>query len=161
VYPSAGWNPTAALTPAVVEEVTRAARAAARARRLPQGEFGVEAAVLRVSAALGVAGPPPTVVARPEPPPEPPTIIVAPNIVVESPPATVVVHTIEREPLLTRWGFDPVYGGTVLFAPIRRGPRSGPIPERITPLSSPAGRLHGPAVPPRPAPGPFRRPPVF
>jgi hypothetical protein len=161
VYPSAGWNPTAALTSAVVDEVTRAARAAARARRLPQGEASVEASVLRVASTLGVAGPPPTVIA--EPAPAPPTIVVAPNIVVESPPQqTVVVHTIERErePVLTRYGWDPAFGGGIPFAPIQSGP-PGPIPDRITPLSSPAGRLHGPAVPPRPGPQPFRRPVTF
>lgn len=158
VYPSSGWNPTATLTSAVVDEVTRAARAAARARRLPQGEASVEATVLRISAGLGVAGPPPTVVAEPEP--APPTVVVAPNIVVEAPPATVVVHTIERqrEPVFTHYGFDAAFGDGVLFAPIRRGPVPGPIPDRITPLSNPAGRLHGPLVPPRPGLGPFRRP---
>ena len=163
IYPSAGWNPTVTLTYPVVEEVTRAARSAARGRRLPQSEAGVEAAVLRVSAGLGVAGPPPTVVAESPPAPAPPTIIVSPNIVVESPPSTVVVQTIERQrdPVLTRYGFDPAFGNGVPFAPIRRGPIPGPIPDRITPLSSPAGRLHGPAVPPRPAPGPFRRPLTF
>jgi hypothetical protein len=159
-YPSAGWNPAAALTPAIVDEVVRAARAAARARRLPQGEVAVEAAVLRVASGLGVAGPPPTAVVE-APPPEP-TIVVAPNIVVEAPPPTVVVHTVERErtPVLTRWGWDPAFVDGVPFAPIARG-RPGPIPDRITPLSNPAGHLHGPAVPPRPRLGPFQRPPAF
>ncbi len=159
IYPSAGWNPTAALTSAVVDEVTRAARAAARGRRLPQSEASAESAVLRVATSLGVAGPPPTAVA--EAPPT--TIVVAPNIVVESPPQqTVVVHTIERErgPVLTRWGWDPAFVGGVPFAPIPSGP-PGPIPDRITPLSNPAGHLHGPAVPPRPGPQPFRRPVTF
>ncbi len=163
VYPSVGWNLNATLTSAVVEEVTRAARAAARARRLPQGEASVEAAVLRVASGLGVAGPPPTVIAEPAPA-APPTVIVAPNIVVESPPQqTVVVHTIERErqPMLTRYGwYDPTFGGGIPFAPIQSR-KHGPIPDRITPLSSPAGRLHGPAVPPRPGLQPFRRPPTF
>jgi len=161
VYPSTGWNPNAALTSVVVDEVTRAARAAARARRLPQGEASVEASVLRVAANLGVAGPPPIVVAEPEPPP--PTIVVAPNIVVESPPQqTVVVHTIERErePILTGYGWDPAFGGGIPFSPIPSGP-PGPIPDRITPLSNPAGRLHGPAVPPLPRLQPFRRPPTM
>jgi hypothetical protein len=160
VYPSAGWSPAAALTPAIVDEVVRAARAAGRGRRLPQGEAAVEAAVLRVASSLGVAGPPPTAVA--EAPPAEPTIVVAPNIVVESPPSTVVVHTVEREPapVLTRWGWDPAFVGGVPFAPIVRG-RSGPIPDRITPLSNPAGHLRGPAVPPRPRLGPFQRPPAF
>jgi hypothetical protein len=161
VYPSIGWSPNAALTSAVVDEVTRAARAAARARRLPQGEASVEASVLRVASNLGIAGPPPTVIA--EPPPAPPTIVVAPNIVVESPPQqTVVVHTIERErePFLTRYGWSPAFGGGIPFAPIQSRPL-GPIPDRITPLSSPAGRLHGPAVPPRPGLQPFRRPLTF
>jgi len=161
IYPSAGWSPSASLTTAVVDEVTRAARAAARARRLPQSEASAEAAVLRVASGLGIAGPPPTAIE--EPPPAPPTIIVAPNITVESPPQqTVVVHTIERrpEPVLT-YGFDPFLGGGIPFAPIPGGPVAGPIPDRITPLSSPAGRLHGPAVPPRPGPQPFRRPVTF
>jgi hypothetical protein len=107
-----------------------------------------------------VAGPPATAVA--EAPPESPTIVVAPNIVVESPPSTVVVHTVERErePVLTRWGWDPAFTGGIPFAPIVGG-RPGPIPDRITPLANPAGHLHGPAVPPRPRLGPFRRPPTF
>ena len=160
IYPSAGWNPAAPLAPSVVDEVTRAARAAARARRLPQSEASAEASVLRVAAGLGVAGPPPTVVAEPPPPP---TVVVAPNIVVESPPQqTVVVHSVERErePVLTRWGWDPAFSGGIPFAPIPSGP-PGPIPDRITPLSNPAGHLHGPAVPPRPGPQPFRRPVTF
>jgi hypothetical protein len=163
VYPSTGWHPSATLTSAVVEEVVRAARAAARARRLPQAEGAAEAAVLRVSSSLGVAGPPPTVVAAPAPAPEPPTVIVAPNIVVEAPPSTVVVNNVERqrEPVLTQWGWDPGFGGGIPFAPIPNGRVAGPIPDRITPLSNPAGHLHGPAVPPRPRPGPFRRPPTF
>jgi uncharacterized protein DUF4124 len=163
VYPSAGWNPTAPLTTSVVEEVVRTARAAARARRLPQGEVAVEAAVLRVASGLGVAGPPPTAVVE-APPAPPPTIVVAPNIFVQPPAATVVVNTIERErePVLTRYGFDAAFfGDGVPFAPIPGGPIPGPIPDRITPLSSPAGRLHGPAVPPLPRLGPFRRPPTF
>jgi hypothetical protein len=161
IYPSVGWNPAGALTPVVVDEVTRAARTAARSRRLAFSEGGAEAAVLRVAASLGVPGPPPTVV---EPPPaREPTIVVAPNIVVESPPPTVVVNTIERrpDPMLTRYGFDwPVAGG-FLYAPIRGRSKPGPIPDRIVPLSSPAGRLRGPAVPSRPRPGPFQRPPVL
>jgi hypothetical protein len=162
IYPSAGWHPGATLTPAVVEEVTRAARAAARGRRLPQNEATVEASVLRVASALGVAGPPPS--APPAPPAAaPPTVVVAPNIVVEAPPReTVVVHTVERErpPVLTQWGWGAEFGGGIPFAPIPSGP-PGFIPDRINPLSSPAGRLHGPAVPPRPRPQPFRRPPTF
>jgi hypothetical protein len=163
VYPSTGWNPSAALTTAVVDEVTRGARAAARARRLQLGESSAEAAVLRVASGLGVATPPPAVVAPPEPVREAPTIVVAPNIVVESPPSTVVVHTIERErdPVLTRYGYDPLFGGGIPFAPIPGGPVPGPIPNRITPLSNPAGHLHGPAVPPMPRPGPFQRPVTF
>ena len=89
--------------------------------------------------------------------------MVAPNIVVESPPQqTVVVHSVERErePVLTRWGWDPAFSGGIPFAPIPSGP-PGPIPDRITPLSNPAGHLHGPAVPPRPGPQPFRRPVTF
>jgi len=162
IYPSAGWHPAGPLTPTIVEEVARAARAAARARRLPQAEASVEASVLRIAAGLGVAGPPPS--AAPEPAvAEPPTIVVAPNIVVEPPPQqTVVVHTVERErtPVLTHWGWDPGFGGGIPFAPIPSGPQ-GPIPDRITPLSNPAGHLRGPAVPPRPGPQPFRRPLTF
>ncbi len=163
VYPSAGWNPSAALSTAVVDEVMRGARAAARARRLPQSESSAEAAVLRVASGLGVATPPPSVTAPPEPVHEAPTIVVAPNIVVESPPSTVVVHTIERAapPMLTRYGYDPLFGGGIPFAPIPGGSVPGPIPNRITPLSNPAGHLHGPAVPPMPRPGPFRRPVTF
>ena len=162
IYPGIGWNPAATLTSAVVDEVTRSARAAARARRLPQGEASVEASVLRVATNLGVPGPPPTVVAAPAPPPEPPTVVVAPNIVVESPPTNVVVQNIEprSDPVLTRYGWDPLFGGGVPYAPIAPGP-PGPIPDRITPLSNPAGRLRGPAVPPRPGPQPFRRPLAF
>src|SRR5262249_13253633 len=113
IYPSAGWNPSAALTPAVVDEVTRSARAAARAHRLPQGEVSAEAAVLRVASGLGVAGPPPTAVAEaaPPPPPEPPTIVVAPNITVESPPQTVVIHERPPEPYLTNYGFGTAFLG--------------------------------------------------
>lgn len=130
VYPSAGWNPTAILTSSVVEEVTRAARSAARARRLPQGEAGAEAAVLRVSAGLGLAGPPPMVVIQPEPPAEAPTIVVAPNIVVEAPPPTVIIRTIERQndPVLTRYGFDAAFGGGVPFAPDSSSSDSRPHP---------------------------------
>jgi hypothetical protein len=118
--------------------------------------------VLRVAANLGVAGPPPTVVAAPAPPPEPPTVVVAPNIVVETPPTNVVVQNIQpqNDPFLTRYGWDPLYGGGVPYAPIAPGP-PGPIPDRITPLSNPAGRLRGPAVPPRPGLQPFRRPLAF
>jgi hypothetical protein len=163
IYPSTGWNPTATLTSAVVDEVTRAARAAARARRLPQGEASAEAAVLRVASGLGVAGPPPTVVAQPPPPPEPPTLIVAPNITVEAPPQqTVVVHEQAPEPYLSRWGFDPAFGGGVPFTPIfQNNAHQAPIPDRIPPLSNPAGHLNGPAVPPRPGIQPFQRPPAF
>ncbi len=162
IYPSAGWNPAATLTSAVMDEVTRAARAAARARRLPQSESTAEAAVLRVASGLGMAVPPPTVVAEPPPPPEPPTVIVAPNITVESPPQTVVIHERSPEPYLTRWGLDPIFGGGVPFTPIfNHNARHAPIPDRIPPLSNPAGHLTGPAVPPRPGIQPFRRPPGF
>jgi len=161
VYPSAGWNPAAALTTAVVDEVSRAARTAARARRLPQSEASAEAGVARVATGLGIAAPPPTVVAQPEPPPQP-NFVVAPNIVVEAPPPpTVIVQNVQPPPdaVLTRYGFDPLFQGGVPFAPIQSGP--GFVPERIIPLSNPAGHLHGPAVPPRPRPGPFQRPHQF
>lgn len=162
IYPSAGWNPSAALTPAVVDEVTRSARAAARAHRLPQGEVSAEAAVLRVASGLGVAGPPPTAVAEvPPPPPEPPTFVVAPNITVESPPPTVVIHERPPEPYLTTYGFDAAFlGGGVPFAPIFNQPR-GPLPPRIPPLSNPGGHLRGPLVQPLPGIPPFQHPPQF
>jgi Domain of unknown function (DUF4124) len=163
VYPSAGWNPAAVLTAAIVDEVARATRAAARAHRLPQSEASAEAAVLRVSNGLGVAGPPPIVIAEPEPPP-PPNLVVAPNIVVEAPPpANVVVQNVQPAPeaVLTRYGFDPLFNGGVPFAPIIPGRDLGPVPNRIVPLSNPAGHLNGPAVPPLPRPGPFQRPHGF
>jgi hypothetical protein len=89
-------------------------------------------------------------------------VVVAPNIVVESPPPSVVVQTIERvrEPVWAGWGWTPGFVGGVPYAPIPGAPL-GPIPDRITPLSNPAGHLRGPAVPPRPRPQPFRRPGAF
>ncbi len=58
IYPATGWHPGVSLTPAVVQEVVTATRAAARARRLTSSERAAEAAVLRIAAGLGVAGPP-------------------------------------------------------------------------------------------------------
>ena len=161
IYPSAGWNPAAPLTASVVDELARTARAAARSHRLNQSEGAAEAAVLRVSSGLGVAGPPPTIVAQPEPAADAPTVVVAPNIYVEAPPANVTVNAIQQAPppVLTGYGFDAAYANGIPFAPLP--PVAGPIPDRITPLSNPAGHLHGPAVPPRPRLQPFRRPPTF
>jgi hypothetical protein len=67
------------------------------------------------------------------------------------------------EAVLSRYGFDPLFNGGVPFAPIIPGGNvaPGPIPDRIIPLSNPAGHLNGPAVPPRPRPGPFQRPQQF
>ena len=160
IYPSRGWNSSATLTPAVTDEVVRAARAAARGHRLPQTEAAAEAAVLRISSGLGVAGPPPT--AEPEPrEPEPP-LVVTPNIIVAPPPPTVIVHTVEgpAPPVLTGYGFDTAFTGGVPFAAVIGGPAvTGPIPNRITPLSDPGGHLRGPLVQPLPPLQPFRRPP--
>jgi hypothetical protein len=162
IYPSTGWHPSAPLSSAVVAEVADATRTAARARRLQQSTVSAEAAVLRVAGGLGVAGPPPVAVAEPPPPAPAPQIIVAPNIVVEAPPpATVIVRHVAPEPprYLTRHYLSSFSYG-VPFAPIQ-GPRIvGPIPERITPLSSPAGRLHGPLVQPLQSRG-FTRPAGF
>jgi len=157
IYPAAGWNPQAALSTAVVQEVANAARAAARARRLRQSEFNAEAAVLHVSAGLGISGPPPIAVAEPAPPPPPaPPVIVAPNIIVEAPPP-VIVERREVQPVPVYSDY-PAFASGVPFAPLPFPPVLGPIPERITPLSNPAGRLHGPLVPPLRA-APFTRPP--
>jgi hypothetical protein len=151
IYPSIGWHPQAALSAAVVQEVVTATRAAARAHRLHQSEASAEAALLRVSSALGVAGPPPT--APPEPPPmQPaPSIVFAPNIVVEAAPPTVIVERHEPAPQAVLFGYPfgyPAFIGGVPFAPLPIPRVSGPVPERIPPLFSPAGRLHGPLVTP-------------
>jgi len=168
IYPSAGWNPTAVLSPSVVDEVVQATRAAARARRMRQSTASAEAAVLRVASALGIAAPPPTVVAEPEPPPEPaPPIVVAPNIVVEAPPAVVVY---EPAPDLASRVIDPTFAFGIPFATtVPAGPRPPGLPRgRIPPLDNPAGHLSGPVVEPlrgpvveplRPAP--FTRPRGF
>ena len=152
IYPSVGWHPQAALSPAVVQEVVTAARGAARAHRLHQPEASAEAAVLRVSSGLGVAGPPPTAPAEPPPmPPAAPPIVIAPNIVVEAPPATVIVERHEPAPQAVLFGYPfgyPAFIGGVPFAPLPIPRVLGPIPERIPPLSNPAGRLRGPLVAP-------------
>lgn len=159
IYPSGGWNPTAALTPGAVEDVARTTRAAARARRVPLSVGDAEAVVIAAADRLGVAAPAPTVVVEPPPPPEPePPLVVAPQVYVEVPPATVVIEQPEPGPYVTD-GYFPPYG--YLYAPIpeRRGRKNRePKPERIVPLSNPAGHLRGPAVPPMPGPGPFQRP---
>lgn len=153
IYPSMGWYPSAPLTPGIVQEVVTATRAAARARRLAQPEGSAEAAALRAASGLGIATPPPAV------PPEreaSPQIVVAPNIVVETPPQqTVVVNNVYPvpQPVLSDY---PTFAFGVPFAPIGPVP-FGPIPERIVPLSNPAGRLHGPLITPLRA-GPFQRP---
>jgi hypothetical protein len=151
IYPSTGWYPNAPLSPAVVQEVVTATRAAARARRLAQPEAGAEAAVLRIASSLGVATPPPT--ARPEP--APPPIVIAPNIVVEAPPATVVVQNIQPAPQTVLSNY-PTFAFGIPFAPLGPVP-IGPAPSRIVPLSDPGGRLHGPLITPL-RPGPFMRP---
>ena len=154
IYPSAGWDPAAALSTAAVEDVATAARAAARANRVRVSEVVAEAAVLRVSTALGVAAPPPVAVAEPEPPPPPAPIVVAPNILVEAPPPVIV----ERQAPVPVPVLDySTYAFGVPFASQPLPRVLGPIPDRITPLSNPAGRLHGPLVAPLRA-GPFTRP---
>jgi hypothetical protein len=152
-----GWNPQAALSSAVVQEVANAARAAARAHRLRQSEFNAEAAVLHVSAGLGISGPAPIAVAEPAPPPAAaPPVIVAPNIIVEAPPPVIVERReVQPAPLLSDY---PTFAYGVPFAPLPFPPVLGPVPARITPLSNPAGRLHGPLVP-QLRPAPFTRPP--
>ena len=149
IYPSVGWHPNAALSAAVVQEVVTAARTAARAHRLRQPEASAEAAVLRVSSGLGVAGPPPAAPAEPAPPSPAaaPPIVIAPNIIVEVPPPVVVVERHEPAPPAVLSGY-PTFANGVLFAPLSAPRVLGPIPERITPLSSPAGRLRGPLITP-------------
>ena len=151
IYPSTGWYPNAALSPAVVQEIVTASRAAARAHRLAQSEVSAEAVAIRIASSLGVATPPPQAV--PEPPPPP--VVVAPNIVVEVPPATVVVENIQSPPQTVLSSY-PTFAFGVPFAPLGPVP-VGPIPNRITPLSNPAGRLHGPLITPLRS-GPFSRP---
>jgi hypothetical protein len=157
IYPAAGWYPAASLLPAVVQEVVTATRNAARARRLAQPEVSAEAAALRVASALGVATPPPSALPEPAPPP-PPQILVAPNIVVQVPPPMVIVEHVHPapQPVLSDY---PTFAYGIPFAPLGPVP-VGPIPSRITPLSNPAGRLHGPLIEPL-KPGPFRRPLAF
>ncbi len=152
IYPSMGWYPAMTLSPAVVQEVVTATRAAGRGRRLGQSEVSAEAVVIRVATSLGVAAPPPQAV--PEPPPPPP-VVVAPNIVVEVPPPTVIVEHVlpAPQPVLSQY---PTFAFGIPFAPLPVAP-SGPIPDRIVPLSNPAGRLHGPLVTPLAA-RPFQRP---
>ncbi len=150
IYPSTGWYPNAALSAAVVQELVTTTRAAARAHRLAQPEASAEAAVLRIASSFGVAAPPP---AAPEPPPQ---VVVAPNIVVEAPPpATVIVNNVQQAPPPVLSAY-PTFGFGIPFAPLGPVP-VGPVPSRITPLSNPAGRLHGPLITPL-KPGPFRRP---
>ncbi|HEY2386900.1 MAG TPA: DUF4124 domain-containing protein [Candidatus Binatia bacterium] len=151
IYPSMGWYPNAPLSPAVVQEVVTATRTAGRARRLGQSEAGAEATAIRVASSLGVAAPPPQ--AEPEPPPPPP-VVVAPNIVVQAPPPTVIVeHVQPPQVVLSDY---PTFAFGIPFAPLPFNPNA-PIPDRIVPLSNPAGRLHGPLVPPLVSRG-FQRP---
>jgi hypothetical protein len=152
IYPSMGWYPATPLSPGVVQEVVTSTRAAARARRLAQPETSAEAAALRVASALGVATPPPAAVEPPSSPP--PAIVVAPNIVIEAPPV-VVVERVERPPPVVLSNY-PTFAFGIPFAPAPVVP-IGPVPERITPLSNPAGRLHGPLITPL-RPGKFSRP---
>jgi Domain of unknown function (DUF4124) len=152
VYPGVGWYPAATLLPAVVDEVTRATVAAARAHRLPQSPASAEASVLRTAEGLGVKGPPPSVVAEPLPPPPPPEpIVVAPNIIVEAPPPTVVVQ--EVAPAAASGYFigstDPAFAYGVPFRPFHPSPsRMAPLSPRIPPLSDPGGHLRGPVIEP-------------
>jgi hypothetical protein len=152
IYPSMGWYPTSPLSPAVVQEVVTTTRAAGRARRLAQSEASAEAAAIRVASSLGVAAPPPQAI--PEPPPPPP-IVVAPNIIVEAPPPTVIVEQIQPAPQVVLSDY-PTFAFGIPFAPLPMAP-VGPIPDRIVPLSDPAGRLHGPLVTPLVS-RPFQRP---
>jgi hypothetical protein len=153
IYPSTGWYPSAPLTPAVVQEVVTATRAAARSRRLAQPEASAEATAIRVASSLGVATPPPA--APPEPAAAPPTVIVAPNIVVEAPPPPVVVTHVYPPPPAVLSDY-PTFAFGIPFAPLGPVP-VGPVPDRIVPLSNPAGRLHGPVVTPLRSRG-FQRP---
>ena len=155
IYPVNGWSLRAPLSAAVVTQVADAAQAAARARRLSQSAAAAEASVLRVASGLGVATPPPS--APPEPPraPEPPTIVIVPNIVIEQPPPPQVV-IVERPPPPVLSSYPTFFYG-VPAAPLIAPPVLGPIPERITPLSSPSGRLHGSFVAPLRS-SPFTRP---
>ncbi len=150
IYPSTGWYPNAALSPAVVQEIVTTTRAAARSHRLAQPEASAEAAVLRIASSFGIAAPPPS---APEPAPQ---IVVAPNIVVEAPPPpTVIVNNVQQAPPPVLSAY-PAFGFGIPFAPLGPVP-IGPVPSRITPLSNPAGRLHGPLITPL-KPGPFTRP---
>jgi len=152
IYPSMGWYPAAPLSPATVQEIVTATRAAGRARRLGQSEAGAEATAIRVASSLGVAAPPPQ--AEPEPPPPPPPpVVVAPNIVVQAPPPTVI---IEHQPPQVVLSDYPTFAFGIPFAPLPFN-ANAPIPDRIVPLSNPAGRLHGPLVPPLVS-RPFQRP---
>ena len=164
IYPSTGWHESAALSSWVVEEVAAAARAAARGRRLRHSQAAAETAVLRAATALGITAPPPTVAA--EPPPvreETPPIVIAPNIIVEAPAPQVVVRHVRRAPPPLLAGYPVFYspfGLGIPFAPLPGPVAAGPVPERITPLSNPAGRLHGPLIEPLRA-RPFTRPEGF
>jgi hypothetical protein len=150
IYPSMGWYPNSPLSPAVVQEVVTATRAAGRARRLGQSEVSAEAAAIRVASSLGVAAPPPQAV--PEPPPPPP-IVVAPNIIVQAPPPTVIIEQPAPQVVLSDY---PTFAFGIPFAPLPIAP-VGPVPDRIVPLSNPAGRLHGPLITPLVS-RPFQRP---
>ena len=81
------------------------------------------------------------------------------DIVVEAPPAQVVV--VEQETTRYRGLADfPTFAWGVPFAPLPGTAVIGPVPERITPLSNPAGRLRGPLVTPL-RPRGFTRPLSF
>jgi hypothetical protein len=73
--------------------------------------------------------------------------VIAPNIVVEAPAPVVVVERVEHYPVPVLAGY-PTFGFGIPFAPIPGQPISSRVPERITPLFNPAGRLHGSAVTP-------------
>jgi len=158
IYPARGWNPQAALSTAVVQEVSTAARVAARAHRLNQSEVGAEAAVSRAATGLGVAAPPPVAIAEPAPA-APAPVVFAPNIVVEAPQPAVIVERVEPQPVPILSGY-PTFGFGIPFASLPVPRTLGPIPDRITPLSDPAGQLHGPLVTPLHS-RPFTRPSEF
>jgi hypothetical protein len=150
IYPTMGWYPNAPLSPAVVQEVVTATRAAGHGRRLGQSEAAAEATAIWVASSLGVATPPPQ--AEPEPPPPPP-VVVAPNIIVHAPPPTVIIEQPAPQVVLSDY---PTFAFGIPFAPLPFNPNA-PIPDRIPPLSNPAGRLHGTLVPPLVS-RPFQRP---
>jgi hypothetical protein len=145
VYPAIGWHPAAPLTPAIVDEVVRAAVAAARGRRLSQSPSTAEAAVLGVAKNLGMDVPPPTVAPEPSPPPpEPVPIIFAPQIVLESPPPAVPI--VVQQPAYYPGHFE---GFVPIVADASPRPSRGrPLTPRIPPLTRPVTGLRPPVIQP-------------